>query len=931
MQKMNDYVGLRWYKSDFHLHTMSSKCYKTQTDTPEMWVREVEEKGLQCVAITDHNDYQGIDRIKQLCEEKGIIVFPGVELSCDSSKIHLLVLFDVECKGEDIREFLNSVGIRKGSYGVSKETCEGDILSVCSKARQMGGLIIAAHIDEFNGICEISYDNMKKVLNRRYIDAVQVVNSEIWNEYAGKNGKNNWDAICLKLSEKYGKNISQDKAKEWCHAFDLANKSELPLLTFSDNPSAEKESEHGLWGIGKDYTWIKMNRTPNLESVRQALLSHDMRVKSICESVDKPDAEPELWIKSIKINNTILNKGDITINFNPQLNTIIGGRGSGKSSIIRSLAGGMQSFDAESLDSIKQEQENFYKESGKEKFGKGKNGVFTKDSTIEILFERVSDTYKLVIKDIKKMDNQVRILYKQLDNGEWIEIDDKNYLDFFKAQIYTQKQIYEIALDSKSLINIIDEDIDNFHQKLDERDDSLNQVITQWLKIWGLQKSIAEEAKIKTEISDIDDQISKYNESGISVALDGKQKFAAEKKAIDDYITQKNNQIGRISKVIDETITETIDYSGVSHQEIQALLEKDLNLLKDREKALSETLELFAKDTNELIDSINKSEWSKQVNEVEEKYKQACHLLQGQGLDFNKLDELLEKKKARLRDLDKINSDKQQLQVAESEREKLYAHYENLIKEIHELRSKFTCDLMGKDSNVKFKIQRSRNRSSFIQMMKSVLNKDNTTIEEDINKLADIFFVNKGIEQFRQQMWDIRKENDKKSFSKYTRTSILEMQPEAFARMISFLPEDDLMVTYRPENSSKDIPLSNASAGQKTSAILTFLLAYGDMPLLLDQPEDDLDNKLVYDLIVTRLKKSKSKRQIIIVTHNANIPVNADSEYIISMDSEKDEVAVKFEGTMDDEYIRKEICDVMEGTKYAFEMRAKKYHFEIVE
>lgn len=96
---------------------------------------------------------------------------------------------------------------------------------------------------------------------------------------------------------------------------------------------------------------------------------------------------------------------------------------------------------------------------------------------------------------------------------------------------------------------------------------------------------------------------------------------------------------------------------------------------------------------------------------------------------------------------------------------------------------------------------------------------------------------------------------------------------------------------------------------------MTFLLAYGNQPLLLDQPEDDLDNRLVYDLIVARLKVAKSKRQIIVVTHNANIPVNGDSEYIISMDSETDIIQVNQTGTMDDESIRQEICDVMEGTK----------------
>lgn len=264
-------------------------------------------------------------------------------------------------------------------------------------------------------------------------------------------------------------------------------------------------------------------------------------------------------------------------------------------------------------------------------------------------------------------------------------------------------------------------------------------------------------------------------------------------------------------------------------------------------------------------------------------------------------------------------------------RKHLYVKYSDASTQISQMRTKFLNDVIGQDTNVKFQIQRRRNRASFIQMMKTVLNKSNATIDEDIETFADIFFGKDGTEKFRELVQNIRNKNNTTDYAARTRAAITEMTPEAFARMISFIPDDDLVVSYKPEKSKKYIPLSNASAGQKTTAILTFLLAYGNLPLLLDQPEDDLDNKLVYDLIVTRLKKTKSKRQIIVVTHNANIPVNGDAEYIISMDSDTDLIKTKYQGTMDDGNIRKEICDVMEGTQNAFEMRAKKYHFRIVE
>lgn len=142
-----DYVGARWYKCDFHLHTMSSYCYKEKSDTPDAWVSEVKSKGLQCIAVTDHNDYRGIDEIKKLCNDEGITVFPGVELSCDSSKIHMLILFDVTKSQEDVRDFLSACEIFGESIGKSEVTAEG-IFTICDKAHERNALVIAAHIDD---------------------------------------------------------------------------------------------------------------------------------------------------------------------------------------------------------------------------------------------------------------------------------------------------------------------------------------------------------------------------------------------------------------------------------------------------------------------------------------------------------------------------------------------------------------------------------------------------------------------------------------------------------------------------------------------------------------------------------------------------------------------------------------------------------------
>ena len=819
---------------------------------------------------------------------------------------------------------MSSVGIYSETLGDSASTGQGTIDQVCEKAQGMGVLVIAAHIDEFNGICEISYDNVNKLLDRQYLSAVQVVNVDVWEKYQADH---NIDAACAKLSEKYGREISKDKAKEWYNTYLQALKSDLPLLSFSDNPCDEGQSKHGLWGIGRSYTWLKMHTGPDLESVRQAFLSFDMRVRNIFESRNIPDIEPELWIQKVEIENTLLNENDtIEVSFNPQLNTIIGGRGSGKSSIIRVIAGGTKSFDAENLDLIKAEQDNFYKQVNK----KDKKGIFQKDSKITMYLNRAEQSYKLEIDDIQNMENQSRKLCR-LEEGEWIEISDVNYLDFFKAQIYTQKQIYELAIDSNSLLSIIDRDIQEIDQVVIDKDTKLNKVIAKCLEINDLEKTIGEETRHITELKDIEEQISRYESSGISEVLKKKQKFETQSKIFNDYYRTRNEQSEQLRKALDDLEPGDEKITIIEDLELKDIMTQAVERYAQRKNSIKEILDLINLDLENLKKEVEDSGWQNTGKDIATQYNEVVAKLRNEGINFDKLDELLEKKKSKINDLDKVRVSKEKLEIIQEERKQLYAEYSDASTQISQMRTKFLNNVIGQDTNVKFQIQRRRNRVSFIQMMKTVLNKSNATIDEDIEMFADIFFGKDGTEKFREVVQNIRNKNNTTDYAARTRAAITEMTPEAFARMIYFIPEDDLVVSYKPEKSKKYIPLSNASAGQKTTAILTFLLAYGNLPLLLDQPEDDLDNKLVYDLIVTRLKKTKSKRQIIVVTHNANIPVNGDAEYIISMDSDTDLIKTKYQGTMDDGNIRKEICDVMEGTQIAFEMRAKKYHFRIVE
>lgn len=124
------------------------------------------------------------------------------------------------------------------------------------------------------------------------------------------------------------------------------------------------------------------------------------------------------------------------------------------------------------------------------------------------------------------------------------------------------------------------------------------------------------------------------------------------------------------------------------------------------------------------------------------------------------------------------------------------------------------------------------------------------------------------------------------------------------------------------KRGTNEIEFSQASQGEKATILLNVLMRQHGGPLLIDQPEEDLDNRIIGD-IVTATRQAKSKKQLIFATHNANLVVNGDAELVIDLASG----SINQVGAIDIEEIRVAITDTMEGGKDAFELRRKKYNF----
>lgn len=131
----------------------------------------------------------------------------------------------------------------------------------------------------------------------------------------------------------------------------------------------------------------------------------------------------------------------------------------------------------------------------------------------------------------------------------------------------------------------------------------------------------------------------------------------------------------------------------------------------------------------------------------------------------------------------------------------------------------------------------------------------------------------------------------------------------------------ELNVSTSRDSNFKDA--ADLSRGQKCTALLPILLARRQSPLIIDQPEDNLDNHFIYETVVNTIRRLKSKRQMIFITHNANIPVLAEADLVVVLNSDGKIGFIEKQGTVDQ--CRDSIVDLLEGGEEAFELRRKRY------
>ena len=933
MSEMN-YPGSRWWKFDFHNHTPASSDFdmnEINTLSPRDWLLAYMRKGIDCVAVTDHNCSEWIEKLqitlKDLAKEdpqaedyRPLVLFPGIEITTSDS-LHVLAIFSPEVNRSVLDGLL--VGKLKLS-NVGKPTAElmfsESTSTVIDCIHDLNGLAIAAHVEKDKGLLQGRVDTSGAFSPNLSVRLI--------------------DAVLPKLDGLEFQSMDNDCCRYFVDR--IAGKA---LVSGSDWP-------HNSANAGSRFCWVKMSE-PSFDGLRLALLDPESALRRSDEKPDAPQSLPAHWIQSITLEKMHLRRnghGSLVLPFNPAYNAVIGGRGSGKSTVLECLR---LAFSRENeLKKLGEESEIWktFEDFRQEYVQRDKPGMILPDTqiTVEVIKGKAEAVQRFKYIWMKS-DGRFRTRVMYFDNGNWQDtgLDEKQASALFPVKIFSQKQILALANNPQALLEYIDDSIrDQKYAWLQKFDELKSALLVARLRVRTLKKELEKKPALELEYNEVSRKARVFANANFGSLLRTFQRANQQNRALDDFLQLLTNDVSCLQKGVEQAsnlsnteLTQFLAESDAEHATLDGLMRLKQQLVEKYQeivgivKVMQGQLDTARQD---LAISHSNKENQKHIQD----YQDESERLKNEGINSAEEAAFAVSSKERLsQQLLQINAFEVELGQAELSVEIANQALTACREELTLIREQFIAGLFDQNTMLKVSLCGMGNAKDASNKLRAILRLPDTARFEDIWSENESG-INSGI------IWDLinpkvvasigeRLETLKSDIESKDKTvlyttihgtlvkRIEALQNESFDELAKWFPEDEVCLEYRP---SKDKPYKNialASAGQKTAAMLSFLLVHGDEPLLLDQPEDDLDNALVSELVVEQLRKNKVRRQLLVVTHNANIVVNADAELVVTMDFDG-QINLASMGGLQETSVRRDICRVMEGGEEAFRQRYKR-------
>jgi hypothetical protein len=880
--------GLQWLKWDLHIHTPYSKGaygdgYGDKDSSNDLWDKFIEElnnSGLDVIGINDYGHLCGYHKIKaeydkgskgKLCNIKAI--FPVIELRVDRypekkdskhTKINYHLLFNPELDEDEMLALLRKISDTSDQCK-TKQLCK---IEDFHKSR----------INPINAIYKIT--EIQKLLEGNN-NVLQILSRSEWSQISNTDPIKNdlvKDSDLLFSSSDFN---SYEKNKSH---FLLAKEKKI-IINTSDKHNFKDNEDH--CNNFSKFTWIKAS--PTFKGLKFVLdRQEDVFVGQYAPS------GAMYHISSIKydIPNHISTDTDITLN--KGLISIIGNKGTGKSLLGASIAKkcNINSKDIEEID------KSYHKI-----FSDGSYRIEASTNTSEdnrISIKYLSQHYINTLTDIgnskldKEIENIIFSYAEDIEELSRLEENIENYKsNLFNTEIFTKEE------ELKKELEDLKKELEDLELKIKTIDDQIKKD-DEFLKSdngFQFMKNTKELDEKNKKIQDLLSEVKVFSQSrqNITDLQESFKKINIELENIDKDIIINTN-IEDVIRKIDDLITNT-------NQKIETL-KSDSRKLKDNTDQIKAdypnitNLSKLTEETSNL--KILKDKISHHITENKNKKESnRIHLEDHKNLFIQYIDlyhrklEFYEKIKERFEE----ELEKEEYKVIDKELKKITFEVGFDIKDLHSQYSKIIKEHIDKRK---------------LDALKLVDENDN--LQEHLLKYEDNDII---AERFYEEIINnFYNENIAKTFKGGINSQ------EYLRKLFNVKLEIKYRLLY--ENQS----IQNSSTGQKGTAITLLLLLFNKNnkhdPIIIDQPEDNLDNQTIHDTLVPAFKLAKQFRQIFLITHNPNLVINTDSDQIIVARKLQEGIEYTL-GTLDNPCIIELLCKILEGGKEALKKRSRTY------
>ena len=845
--------GLQYVRSDFHLHTNKDKEFTytgEQNSFVNDYVSALKEANISVGVITNHNkfDIDEYKAIRKAAKKQDIFILPGVELTIKegANGIHTLIAFNpdewLEGGNNHIQTFLTAAfaTVRNPENRNTKSVY--DLKNVFEKLDAYGRdyFIIFAHVDQNSGLFSECKGGLLESLA----------------------GFASFRKRVLGLQ----KSRTRDNLAKFerCCGY-------LPALVEGSDPKTITDI-----GKGDKCTYLKVGEY-SYSAIKFALQDYKDRV-----SENIPDNKHG-FIESISFQGGKFDGQ--TIMFSRELNTLIGIRGSGKSSVLEVVRYVLD---------LPAQMDKEYKESlVKNVFGSGGKATL---SVIDKHGKRYSVS-RIFGERINVLD----------ENGNDLNINPISLFD--GVQYFGQKDLSGSADHENGLLEKLISGRIGKPSNLDSCVNELVRTVEQLLDVSKIPQQMTEVTTLQTEL---EHKLSIFEEKGVAEKLKKQSGYATDTTKLDAV----KNRIDAILRDIRNAFSKNAvasnaldGYCSDFNKDILDDVSAVLSLIDAQLTQIGSCIAEIEKQSSCMKDII--SHLKERTNSLADEFAEIKREIKDETLDvdsFVKMTAELQKTKEKLKQLSEEASSKSKIEASFTKA--IRERNDALLTTYNDYKAE-TDRINQNQTELRIEITFKGDREGFKSQLKNDF-KGTGISDSKYQAISDAFTDYAAI----IEDWIICDGNKLKSIVTSGEYVKLEDKLRSqYEELLSRQVENKVDIYYHSKL------LRQHSIGQRASALILFILTQDDNDIIfIDQPEDDLDNKVIYDEVITAITQKKPYMQFIFATHNANIPVLGDSERVLVVEFQGTKIDVA-QGNIDLDSTHKQIVDIMEGGKEAFNKR----------